>query len=268
MVLDLTPTAEYNGFIKSREATLIQPPTNCPSCDSALVWVNDQLYCRGVSCPAQSNKQLEHFAKTLKIKGLGPSTIDKLEIASVVELYEMPLEYVAVMLNSERTAEKLIAEIERSKSEPLNTVLPAFGIPLVGKSATDKLAKEVAYVWDIDVAACKRAGLGPKVTENLIDWMEDKLPSLIDLPFSWEFSNNTQAGDRGVVCITGKLKSYPTKAAAKAVLESLGYTTKDTITKDVTILVNESGVETAKTIKAANDGVRIVDNIQELTENN
>jgi DNA ligase (NAD+) len=248
---------------------LIQPPTNCPSCDSTLVWVKDQLYCRDDSCPAKSYKQLEHFAKTLKIKGLGPSTIEKLDIVSVADIYEMTLDYIVMQLGSERVASKLFDEIKRSTSEPLNTVLPAFGISLVGKSATDKLSKVADSIFDIDAEACKAAGIGPKATENLLGWLDSRFDDYCHLPFEWEFSKNTgPTGGSGVVCITGKLKSFPTKAAAKAVLEGLGYIVKDSITKDVTILVNESGVETAKTIKAANDGVRIVTNLKELTENN
>lgn len=247
---------------------MINPPTNCPSCDSTLVWVKEQLYCRNSECPAQSYKQLEHFAKTLKIKGLGPSTIEKLDINKVTEIYQLPPEYVAVALGSERLADKLVAEIERSKTEPLNTVLPGFGIPLIGKSATDKLASVAESIFDIDADTCKQAGIGPKATENLLNWLENCLDEYCSLPFSFEFSKQTRpTGGSGVVCITGKLKSFPTKAAAKSVLEGLGYIVKDTITKDVTIVVNESGVETAKTKKAANDGVRIVNNIQELTEN-
>ena len=53
----------------------ILPPTQCPSCDSVLEWVNDQLFCRNRACPAQNSKAVEHFAKTIKIKGLGPAAI-------------------------------------------------------------------------------------------------------------------------------------------------------------------------------------------------
>jgi len=248
---------------------LIQPPTNCPSCDSTLTWVKDQLYCKNDDCPAKSYKQLEHFAKTLKIKGLGPSTIEKLDIVSVADIYEITLDYLTMQLGSERVATKLFDEIKRSENEPLNTVLPAFGVPLVGKSATDKLSKVIDSIFDIDAEACKEAGIGQKATGNLLHWIETKFDDFCHLPFSWEFSKNTgPTGGSGVVCITGKLKSFPTKAAAKAVLEGLGYTVKDSITKDVTILVNESGVETAKTRKAADDGVQIVTNLKELTENN
>jgi DNA ligase (NAD+) len=243
----------------------IKPPTNCPSCNSLLEYVKDQLYCKNAACPAKSNKQIEHFAKTLKIKGLGPSTIEKLDISTVSEIYELPLDYLVLQLNSEKLAIRVLDEIEKSKNEPLNTVLPAFGIPLVGKTATDKLSKVVNSIWDIDEVTCKKAGLGPKVTENLMNWIENTLENVIHLPFSWEFSKETRSeGTAGVVCITGKLNSYPTKAAARAALEGLGYIVKDDLTKDVTILVNESGRETAKTKKAADNGVRVINKIKEL----
>lgn len=247
---------------------MIQPPTNCPSCNSTLVWVKDQLYCKNDQCEAKSFKQLEHFAKTLKIKGLGPSTIEKLDIVSIADIYELTLDYISFQLNSEKTATKLFDEIKRSTCEPLNTVLPAFGIPLIGKTATEKLAKVSSSIFELDDAVCKQAGLGLKATENLLTWIENRFDDFCHLPFSYEFSNETQAtGDSGIVCITGKLKSFPTKAAAKAALEALGFTVKDSLTKDVTILVNESGVETAKTIKAANDGVLIITNLKEYMEN-
>lgn len=243
----------------------IEPPENCPSCASVLVWIKDQLYCRNNSCPAKSHKQLEHFAKTLKIKGLGPSTIDKLEITNITEIYELTLDYITLQLGSEKLAVKLFDEIENSKKESLNTVLPALGITLIGKSATEKLSQVVSSIFEIDETACQEAGLGPKATENLMNWIENEFDSYSHLPFSFEFSNNNQKqGNAGVVCITGKLKSYPTKAAAKAVLENLGYTVKDDLTKDVTILVNESGRETAKTKKAADNGVRVINNLKDI----
>lgn len=246
----------------------IEPPTNCPSCNSELEWTNNQIYCRNDLCPAKSNKQLEHFAKTMKIKGLGPSTIEKLDIQSIFDLYTMSLDYIKMQLKSDRLAIKLFNEINNSKNEPLNTVLPAFGIPLVGNSATAKLATVADSIFVIGKAECVKAGIGPKATENLLTWLDHNLGAYSELPFSFEFSaTKTQVENRGVVCISGKLNSFPTKAAAKEMLESLGYKVKDSLTKDVTILVNESGKETAKTQKAVNDGIQIVTNLKEYMEN-
>ena len=62
-------------------------PTECPSCSYSLESINSVLYCRNVLCAAQSTKKIEHFAKTLKIKGLGPATVKKLGITEIHELY-------------------------------------------------------------------------------------------------------------------------------------------------------------------------------------
>jgi NAD-dependent DNA ligase len=66
------------------------------------------------------------------------------------------------------------------------------------------------------------------------------------------------------VCISGKLTSFKTKAEATKALEQQGYTIKSSLTKDVTILVNESGVESAKTKKARESGITIVTDLFEI----
>ena len=47
-------------------------------------------------------------------------------------------------------------------------------------------------------------------------------------------------------------------------LQELGYVVKTSLTKDVTILVNESGIESAKTKKARDAGVQIITNLLEF----
>jgi len=243
---------------------MITPPTNCPSCSYVLEWSNDILYCRNPDCGASGQKKVEHFAKSLKIKGLGPAAIEKLDINSVDEIYELSIEYITLCLNSAKLALKLFHEIKKSESEPLNTVLPGFGISLVGRTAADKLSKVCDSIFDIDADACKRAGLGEKVTSNLLYWLENDFDKYSHLPFSFEFeASNIPTEVKGVVCISGKLSSFKTKAEATKVLEELGYQVKDSLTKDVTILVNESGRETDKTAKARLSGITIVNNLKQ-----
>ena len=85
------------------------------------------------------------------------------------------------------------------------------------------------------------------------------------LPFSFKFEKTTQpTTTHGTVCISGKLTSYKTKAEAQHKLQELGYVVKTSLTKDVTILVNESGIESAKTKKARDAGVQIITNLLEF----
>jgi len=243
----------------------IIPPKICPSCASDLIWVKDQLYCKNTSCPAQSSKKIEHFSKTLKIKGLGPASIKKLDLVEVWEIYLLTQEVIAYCLSSEKLAEKLILEIQNSEKVSLNRLLPAFSIPLVGKTASEKLAVVCTNLDNITEETCKLAGLGAKTTKNLMDWIYSNTFLIESLPFTFEFTKPIVRTEiRGTICISGRLKSFKTKALASSVLEELGYVIKSSLTKDVTILVNESGVESAKTKTATQRGITIVTNLKDF----
>ena len=243
---------------------VIMPPTECPSCNSPLVFVNDILYCKNKSCGEQQQKKLENFAQKVKIKGLGPSTIKKLDIEDIADLYYLDLEEIVEKLG-EKLGTKLFEEILKSHDAPANLLLPAFGIPLVGATATAKLATVCDDLWDIDADTCTEAGLGPKTTHNLLEWIYDNIYTIERLPHTMKFEKNNRTSNQGVVCITGKLSSYKTKAEATTVLNELGYEVKSTVTKDVTILVNESGIESAKVKKARASGVTIITNLSDIT---
>jgi len=249
--------------------TEIIPPTNCPACNSVLEFVGDQLFCMNSSCSAKSAKRLEHFAKTLKIRGLGPSTIERLGLDDYEDIYSLTQEEISFLLDSEKLGTKLHNEIQKSKSVDLTTLLPAFSIPLIGSSASNKLAKHISSLSEITPEICTEAGLGPKAASNLIDWLVNTFhfEEYYNLPFTFTCEKRaevTNTDTKGTVCITGKLKSYPTKAAAQQVLIKNGYLVKDNLTKDVTILVNESGIESAKTKKAEEMGITINQNLKEL----
>jgi DNA ligase (NAD+) len=242
--------------------TIIEAPTNCPSCSSVLEEVNYLLFCRNPVCGSKVLKLIEHFAKTLKIKGLGPATIAKLDIVSLVELYSLSLEEVTEAIGSSRLAAKLVDELERSKKAPLNVLLPAFSIPLIGKTAAEKLSKVCIDIEEIDYELCREAGLGEKSAKSLCDWLIYIFHDVSMLPFSFKFEKpQATSATHGVVCISGKLTSYPNKAEAQKVLKELGYSVKTSLTKDVTILINESGVESAKTKKARASGIQIITNL-------
>ncbi len=63
--------------------TKIEAPIICPSCSSVLESVNYLLYCRNASCGVKVSKLVEHFASTLKINGIGPAAVHKLDINSL-----------------------------------------------------------------------------------------------------------------------------------------------------------------------------------------
>lgn len=250
----------------------IEIPTNCPCCQSILEQVNDQLFCRNQACPAQLNGKLIHFAKTLGIKGLGPATVDKLEVAGVEELFFLDQETLESQIGSKRVAEKLIQEIEQAKSATLDKVIASFSIPLIGSTASTKICSVIKHIDDINQETCKQAGLGEKATNNLLNWLNTEFNDIREfLPFN--LSNvNKQSGNVNenakTVCITGKLSTFKTKSDAYAALTAAGYKVVETVNKSLNYLVDEGNKGSAKRQKAEELGIQIITNLQSFLKEN
>lgn len=240
----------------------IEEPTVCPACDYPLEKVNDQLFCRNLACTAQLAGKLQHFAKTLGIKGLGPKTIEKLNLQELTELFYLELSDISEVLG-EKLASKLLDEIERAKGSDLATVLASFSIPLIGSTAANKIASVVSRIEDITQETCKKAGLGEKATNNLLSWIDTDYKELKEfLPFT--FTNGVKNPGGMKVCITGKLKSFKTKNEAEKALISAGYAYVDSVTKTTNILVDEEGKMSSKREKAIQYGITIVTDLNDL----
>lgn len=248
----------------------IQIPTQCPCCEYPLELVNSQLFCRNTACSAQLQSKLEHFTKVLGIKGFGAKTIEKLNLQDITELFYLDHDQVAEALNSEKTAAKLLDEIDRSRGADLSTVLAAFSIPLVGSTASNKICQVVSHIDEIDLAACQRAGLGEKVTQNLLNWLQTEFVELREfLPFSFNSSKNSNTdGDQKTVCITGKLSSFKTKAEAHQALLAAGFKPVDSVTKTTDYLVDEEDKSSTKRKKAESLGIEIITNLNIFLEEN
>ena len=248
----------------------IKIPTNCPACSYSLELVNSQLFCRNTACGAQLNKKLEHFCKVLQIKGFGPKTVAKLNLADITEIFYLDRDSVVEALGSEKTADKLLDEIERSKSAALHTVLASFSIPLVGDTAAQKICAVVDHIDEITPDTCRKAGLGEKVSNNLLNWLETDYPELEEfLPFSFRSQSKIAVNaDTKTVCITGKLTSFKTKAEATKTLTQSGFVVVDTVTKTTNYLVDEQQNSSAKRKKADEYGVTIITNLNNFLKEN
>lgn len=241
----------------------IEIPTNCPVCDSKLELVKDQLFCRNSSCEAQVNKKIEHFCKTLGIKGLGPATVSKLGLDCITQLYCLSEDWLTEEVGS-KVAIKIMAEIEKSKSSDFATVFAAMSIPLVGNTAATKLAGVINNFEELSSGACKEAGLGDKVTANIQDWFYYDYPLIKEfLPFKFEGKASKPVTGK-IVCITGKLSSFATKKDAAIALNAKGYQVTDNLTKTVDFLVNESNKSSSKTLKATEYGIPIITDLAEF----
>lgn len=243
----------------------IQIPTTCPCCDYPLELVVDQLFCRNTACSAQLGKKIEHFCKVLSIKGMGAKTIEKLGLADITELFYLDVDQTASDLASKTIATKLIQEIEKAKSADLATVLASFSIPLVGNTASTKICSVVSNIDEITPETCKQAGLGAKVTDNLLTWLQTDFPEMREfLPFSFQSQKNSSTNSNNnskTICITGKLSSFKNKSEAHKALEAAGYKAVESVTKTTDYLVDEEDKSSSKRIKAESLGIQIITNL-------
>ena len=250
----------------------IEIPTTCPCCEYKLELVNSQLFCRNTACGAQLGKKVEHFCKTLGIKGMGPRSVEKLNLQDLTELFYLDLDSVTEALASEKTAHKLLDEIDGARSADLATVLASFSIPLVGNTASQKICSVVDHIDQINYETCKQAGLGDKVTENLVGWLQTDFPDLREfLPFSFKSNRNSTSNSNSnnkTVCITGKLSSYKNKAEAYQALEAAGYKAVESVTKTTDYLVDEEDKASTKRKKAESLGIQIITNLNTFLKEN
>ena len=240
----------------------IEIPSVCPICSYPLELVNAQLFCRNSACEVRLTKCMEHFCKVLGIKGFGPKTIEKLGLSDLTEIFYLELPEVTEALG-EKTAVKLLAEIEKAKSADLATVIASFAIPLIGETASNKICLVVSNVDEINAGTCKQAGLGEKATANLLNWLSTEFLEIREfLPFSFKtIEKRTISADAKTICITGKLQSYKTKAEAYSVLNTLGYKVVESVTKTLDFLVDEEGRSSTKRQKAQEYDVTIITNL-------
>ena len=238
----------------------ITVPTKCPSCGSSLVLVKDQLFCRNRACEAQSAKKIEHFCKTLKMKGFGPVALSKLNFESILDLFNFSESYYKETLG-DTIGVKLFAEVRKAeKQATLNKVLAGLSINLIGETASNKLCEHISNIEDINKSMCNIAGLGEKATNSLLDYLEsEEYQSLKSLLLSFKMSGVIkEVPSNGLkVCITGKLVDFKNRSDAAKHLESLGYIVVDSITKATNILINEEDRDSSKLTKAKSLGIRI-----------
>jgi len=248
--------------------TSIVAPTKCPSCSSKLERVNDQLFCRNTSsCPAQSSGKIINFCKKLKIKGFGPSTIEKLELQDINDLLTYSPKYGMAMGLSEHMATKLHSTIQDRLKQGIHyqEFLSAVSIPLLGDSASSKLT--LNSLEDISYEVCKECGLGDKVSSNLVEWHTLDWPNMIEWDKYLVFSNNNKIQTNGTtVVITGKLNDFKNRTEAKKYLEGLGFSVKSSVSKNTDYLICEDGTQGSSYKKAIQLNIPIT-TIKSLEDN-
>lgn len=126
-------------------------PTHCPECHSEVVQDEGGVFvrCLNPSCPAQLRESLQYYASrgAMDIEGLGEKLVAQLvdsglvtRFADLYTLKDRRDQLLALERMGEKSADKLLAGIEASRSRPLWRLLTALNIRHVGATTARHLA--------------------------------------------------------------------------------------------------------------------------------
>jgi DNA ligase (NAD+) len=161
-------------------------PTTCPVCGSELQKPDDEAVwrCENSSCPSKLRRGLEHFASrgAMNIEGMGESLIaqlcDKDLITSLADVYRLDaatLEGLERM--GKKSAAKLLAELEKSKSNDVWRLLYGLGIRHVGERGAQVLADHFGSIDAIERASLDELQqvreIGPVLAESVRSWFDE-----------------------------------------------------------------------------------------------
>jgi len=257
-------------------------PKRCPVCGGQVYRPPGEAmsYCTNRACPAQAFRWLTHFVSrgAMDIEGLGEQwcyvLLDKGLIEDPADLYSLTKEE---LLKLERMgpilADKIIANIQASKNRPLGRLLFALGIRHVGSEIAEILANHFGTLEAIANASLEELqsvpAIGPRIAESVYEYFQDERNRKVIEKLKRAGVNMEQkraAPKKGPLTgltfvITGTL-SLP-RAKIQALLENLGASTVDSVTRKTDYLVvGES--PGSKLAKAQQYGVKLMDEKQLL----
>ena len=197
-------------------------------------------------------------------------------VRSIADIYTLTKEHLLTLERiGERTADNLLAQIENSKTAPLNRVLLGLGIRHVGERTAQALADEFGSIEELKVAAetppegqqdrlTRVNDIGPKVAASIRDFFSNPINlALIErlqkagLTMLAEKKVRTSTLEGLTFVLTGTLPTLP-REAAKELIESAGGRVSGTVSKKTSYVVagEEAG---SKLDKAQSLGVPILD---------
>lgn len=255
-------------------------PANCPVCASPVARDEDgaAIRCTGLECPAQTLRNIVHFAskEAMDIDGLGPAVVESLVQAALIktpaDLYYLEPQSVAGLERmGQKSAENLIAAIEKSKNAGLGRLLCAFGIRQLGQKAGKVLARNFSTLEELMSASEETLtaidDIGPITARYIRDWfanpqslhqIEKLRQAGVSFSSSEAISDNRFLGKTFV--LTGTLPSM-TRQEAEERIERFGGKASGSVSKKTSyLLLGEN--PGSKYTKAQQLGIEIINEEQ------
>ncbi|TBO28760.1 NAD-dependent DNA ligase LigA [Aquabacterium lacunae] len=257
-------------------------PVACPVCGSKVERERSEMNHRctgGLFCAAQRKQALLHFAqrRALDIEGLGEKLVDQLVdgdlIRTLPELYKLGLTRLAALDRmADKSAQNLLAALEKSKQTTLPRFLFGLGIRHVGEATAKDLAKHFGQL-DLIMDASEEALLevpdvGPIVAHSIYTFFaqphnREVVEQLRACGIHWPEEDPAMRANRPqplagkTLVLTGTLPTL-SRDQAKALIEAAGGKVAGSVSKKTDWVV--AGAEAgSKLDKAQALGVAVLD---------
>ena len=258
-------------------------PENCPFCNSDVQRVKDQAAyrCTNINCAGQISRRLEHFCSkdAMDIEGLSTATVEKFmdlsllkDIADIYDLHNKREQLLKIEGFGEKSVNKLLSAIERSKSNNIDRLLFGIGILYIGQKASSLLAENFPDMKSIMAAEITDFTsidtFGEVMANSIADYFKDeKAVNLINRleaqgvnMQSLSYNNTQKLSDKLIgktYVITGSFEEY-TRDQLKSIITSNGGNVTESVSKktDYVLVGDKPG---SKLTKAQALGINIID---------
>lgn len=261
-------------------------PESCPACGSPIEKDGEVFYkcSAGLICPAQRKESIKHFASrtAMDVEGLGDKLVEQLVdegmISNAAELFTLRTEQLASLERmGSKSAENLIAAINKSKQTSLPRFLFALGIREVGTATAQQLAihyGELAKIVGADEQSLEQvADIGPIVAGHIRTFFQNQenlalIESLQRHGVRWpemaiEGNSQPRQLQGKTYVLTGTLQSM-SRDEAKTRLLALGAKVAGSVSKNTNCVVAGPGAG-SKLVKAEALAIKIIHEGEFLT---
>ncbi len=278
--------------LRERDLPEWRMPATCPECGGPVEHREGEVAyrCANPTCPAKQGQRIGHFVSrgAMDIEGAGPAFLTQVQekglVSDPADLFSLKLdEIVALERFADKSAQNLYDRIQAARTgRPLGRLLYALGIPQVGETTSEDLARWLAdrlgptatlgAIFERLRSASEEElqeieGVGPVVARSIVSYFADEeerafLDKLVEAGIEPVMPEPRIAPEESpfagkTVVFTGTLERR-SRDEAEDIVHRLGGKTSGSVSKKTDLVVAGPGAG-SKLEKAEQLGIKVVD---------